>query len=76
MQHILFKIYSHKISWSLAKSYNSKRETLIHRNIKGISTKKLSSNDFRRLAYDMDRAGIKTIRFISIDGNLYLDINS
>lgn len=75
MQHILFKIYSRKFSWKLAKSYDIDGNTEILKLVQGDSTKKLTSDHFRRLAKDMDRAGIKSIRITKIKDDMYIILN-
>ena len=75
MQHILFKIFNRRFSWKMAKSYDDRGQTEILRMPNGSSTKKLTSVDFNDLAKAMDKAGVKTVRFCSIENKIYIVLN-
>lgn len=76
MQHILFKIYKRRFSWKTSKVFDIESKGTVLNNITGVATKRLTSKDFYRLARDMDRAGIKDLRIVAIDGELYLSLNN
>lgn len=75
MQHILFKIYSRQFSWKSIKVYDDQGNSTNIRRYRGMCTKCLSSDDFRKLANAMDRAGVKNIRIARMAEEMYLVIN-
>lgn len=75
MMHILFRIYNRHFAWKQAKSYDHQDNTELFSMVDGMITKKLTSDDFRKLARSMDRAGLKNIRFTVINGEIYICLN-
>lgn len=75
MRHILYKAKAIKITWGIAKVYSPSGGYELARHLQGTQSVQLTADDFRRLANDMDRAGLKTIRIVSARSNLYIGLN-
>lgn len=73
MQHKLFKIFSRKFVWRTSDVISGDRSKTIE-CITGKTSKRLKAYDFFQIAFYMDIHNISSIRFITIDDELYLDI--